>query len=289
MEEPLTAITTRSTVKGRDHDDLPDRTTPTQTITMRTNTAVSNSEDALQLIRSKPDLDTLKSVLRLLDPARANNTGFNIGLPSPQAAQLIHVLVETTIADFWSILYSTETQSVSNQNQLFSHAQARASLLRCLANVTGLGAIVARLRALLSSGNEEKLKPKADLSLQHVSDLLDVLVDLLKSDDFAWTIWGHLNLLSATRRMMIWKELISLLCMGKLLSTVAEATYMVSMSSKDIVTGYWVGDGAQFSAWIGRNAVFMASQLSYEDSEAWKALAEFLGKSISLGYAGMTH
>ena len=248
-------------------------------------TQVSSAGDALQKLRSKPDLDTLREILRWLDPKRARSDDFNIRDSGVEASQLIQVLVNSTIPDFWAPL--TRLQAGSN---LSRPERDRDILLRCLRSVTGLGAIMARFREFLIQGEVDTFHPGQLASLQQVSELLDILALLLHGDNFLRILWRDLRELYAdTIKIDVsWKEIILLFGGGRLLSIAAQARFKVEESSLDESHSSWIGNGALYSQWLGRNIFTMAARSQIGDIVASKAAAQLLGKALSLGYTGMS-
>ncbi|KAI9840246.1 MAG: telomere binding protein [Sclerophora amabilis] len=286
MEDLLTPLKTISVTDQRETAHPRDQTKIGPVSNSRPNAKVSTPEEALQILRSKSSLDEISCALRYLDPKAGVNGGFNIHTPSPLAAQLANVLVGTVIPDFWNVLKTERPQSAKKKANTKSRSPAATALLSCLRSVTGLGALIARSRELSGLVRGHKESKEGSLSTQHVSDLLEVLLLVLENDNFVWSIWTDINhvLEEQTKVLLLWKESISILCTGKLLSTVAEAVHIVRQSSKHDLQEYWIGDGLQYAKWLGRNVVFVALKLREDDLLGWKQLSQFFGKSLSLGY-----
>jgi telomere length regulation protein len=244
---------------------------------------ISSLDDSLEALRSKPDFEALGRLLRYLDPDTPGGSNSNINVPSPEAAKVVNVLVNSTIPDYWAILDRKNPQGKTR-----AHPNERAILLRCLSSVGGLGAILARLQTLIALSKEGKRKTGNSDTSQHVLDMLDIVKYLLKSTKFILKIWNGLKCRADARlkRIVIWKEFVSIMGGGKLLSTFAEAYDIVRASRKDIMQSYWIASGNKYCAWIGRSAARMVLDLQGDDQDAWKAIAQLLGKSLGLGYMG---
>lgn len=249
------------------------------------NAQISSAGDALQKLRSKPDLDTLREILRWLDPKRARSHGFNIRDSGVEASQLIQVLVNSTIPDFWATLTRPQAGSDLSRPERY-----RDILLRCLRSVIGLGAIIARLREFFIHGGVGTLHSGQLASLQHVSELLDILGLLLHGDNSLQILWRDLHDLYADtiKIDVCWKEITMLFGGGRLLSTAAQALLKVEESSLNESHSSWIGNGALYSHWLGRNIFTMAARSQVGDVFASKAAAQLLGKVLSLGYTGMS-
>ncbi|EEH34683.1 hypothetical protein PAAG_05732 [Paracoccidioides lutzii Pb01] len=243
---------------------------------------ITSPEEVLQVLRSSPEKDRVVQVLNFLDPIRTNADGFNITTPSPVAAQILHSLVTITIPDHWSSLGSqndTETlpEGVCKINP-------KAALLRCLSSVAGIGVLVAQLRSLLAKQNYTQGDKSSCYDLA-VKDLITVLSSVLKPLDLVFEIYVSIlkTIKSPTQKQILWKELISLLAAGKVLSIASEGFRAI----KDLKTPrsiHWIGEGSSYSMWLGRCICHMTSNIQITDSDAWSYLAQFTTRALSLGY-----
>ncbi|KAI9850859.1 MAG: telomere binding protein [Thelocarpon superellum] len=282
MEELLRPIKTSKVGAADDGDEAPvDGDSPAKSTTANDPT-VTTVKEAILVLQSKPPLTALRTVLRFLTQDQAREHDFNLHLPTPQTSQVVRVLVDYTVLDYWSALNAARDGVARSSDQ---HAKDRRLLLRCLSNVAGLGGILARLRALIAAEKEGKKPTGVSQPCQHLADLVDLLSDLLSGPGFVQRIWTGLNSCgNPTQRSMVWKELLALLGTGKVLSTVAEAAQVIGQASKDLTEQPWVGDGALYSQWLGQNLVVMASPLTSADEASWRAASDLLGKSLRLGY-----
>ncbi|KAI9698436.1 MAG: telomere binding protein [Candelina mexicana] len=282
MEVLLTA--TKTTPQANETRVEPVQQKVTSTLIQRK--SISSPDDALQILRAQPDYRALSDVLTYLDPARGNGSDFNIKAPSPKAAQLINELIGTILPTFWSALNETSTGRQNRAKAVQVYPVERRLLLQCLRSVTGLGAIVARLRSLIASLGASSASPGVSNSSTIITDLLTVLTDIISQDDFLYVSWIDItNLIPfQAQRLMLWKELMTLVVSSKILSISAEAIDTLKRSSQGVVEEYWIGNGAVYAAWIGRNIATMASRLEPRQQEAWKSLAQLFGRSLSMGY-----
>lgn len=245
------------------------------------NWKLDSSEAALDILSAKPDLKQLTRVLHWLDHKAAEDANFNIKIPGPKATQIINVLVNNTVSDYWATL---------NGQQNSVHRNLKRLLLRCLSSVAGIGAITTRLRSLVISsrdGGGRKNVGEAEKS-EPMTDLLDLLQSIVGKDTFIKSIWTDISTLipKLSARSLLWKELISLLATGRLLSVAAEANEVLNKGSSSIQNESWIGNGKEYSSWLGRNVGALAIHLREEDTEAWKEAARLLGKGLTLGYTG---
>ena len=233
----------------------------------KTRKGVVSPDDALDLLRSQPDLDDVLAVLGML----ASNTyqPFNIHAPGPLQAQIINIILTTIIPDFWSVLRKQDVQSF-------------AALLR---NVAGLNAIVARLR-LLSPQTSTSRKQGSSQSIQ---SLLEVAGYVLAGDLVLELV--HRNLCGAVpdkvKREMAWKESVTLIGSGKIPANLAQAVDAVEdKESLNLVVGE-LSNGATYSAWLGRNIGELAecsSSVPKDSAETTAPAAQVLAKALNIGY-----
>ena len=246
--------------------------------------SLDNPEDALDILRSKPDHQELSRVLRWLKSTVDHREAFNIKVPGPKASEIIYILISDIIPIYWVI---------KNNNTIFGQSRENNLLVYCLSSVAGLGAIVSRLRLLLSRLKDPR--GQSDVSgtrkTQPVEVLLDVLEAIIGNDGFITSIWNPINacILQPSHKSLQWKEFISLVGSGKVLSTASEATATLNNSESGISTGSWVGDGRQYAAWLGSNVQHMLGALIAGDLEGLKMLSQLLRKALTLGYTGQLH
>ena len=235
---------------------------------------INSPESALEALKSKPDLDLLTRVLRWLDPSPVIDDKFNIKIPSPKATQIIYMLVAEIVPHYYSIL---------NGN---THAKRRKRLLRSLRSTSGIGVIIARLSLLQNECKSENFDKKKNS--QAIKELLTLLESILIGDNTVHDLWIDISTLiyNVTQQDLLWKELISLLASGRLLSIAAEANQILKETSLDINDGSWLGDGVKYSTWIGQNCIHTLKISNDNDDKHYKALSHFISKALKLGYTG---
>jgi telomere length regulation protein len=243
---------------------------------------VSTPEEALKVLRTDPDLTTLKSALRYLVYDAHSNSGFRITYPSPIAAQLVNALVSHVLPNYWSIF----NEALSDRNKKsFKYAQERELFLSCLRSVLGLNAILSRLKNLTQQIKGSEKKDKGLTSTETLSDLIDVLEALLSGERLIASIWSSLDG-NSTQRRALWHEIVVLIGGGRILNGVAEYSSLINETSSQIVETMWAGDGVKYSQWLARNIVWWSKDLPKTPQGPWKQLSELLSKSLHLGFPG---
>lgn len=264
----------------------PDRTEPYLVAheAEHTNTSAQNyvlqcPEDALEALKSKPGSDLLVRVLQWLESSTHNTERFNIKIPSPKAAQIIFVLVAEIIPDYWNSLTGTSVQ-----------LKQKRSLLRCLSNISGIGAIAARLRFFLNLEDNPQREGQSSLKskTQGLEELLGVLESLLNGNGFVFSIWIDIYSLfsNLSQRALSWKEFTTTLAGGRLLSLAAEACHVINETSSNASRGSWLGNGSQYCAWLGENVAYLLMNFDGKQVEDWKALALLVNRALKLRYTG---
>lgn len=253
-----------------------------QESTKRTTPDGANSvQDALETLKSQPDYDTLIAVLGSLDHGRISASGFKISEPSPEAAQVIQCLVSEIVPNYWPLL---KEQDISGVHDLGRPTDLEL-LLRCLRNVTGLNAIIARLKALIQeSKSTAKGVRRPDLAL-NLNILLEVSSAVLGKDQHLATLWrassAGLNIPAKKRPMT--QEFIALVSGGRLLSIAAEAD-AITNSERASRGSVWTADGQQYSKWLGRSiSLWVKDDIPVDEV---KLCAEVFTRALRLGYAG---
>ncbi|KAI9890776.1 MAG: telomere binding protein [Vezdaea aestivalis] len=210
-------------------------------------------------LKSQPDHEAFYSVLEILT---GNDTVLGSGFvrsSTPQAAQVVHALVAVSIPDFWTVLNE-------------GHPDNKIRLIQCLTSVAGLGAILARLQALVST-----FKRGDHQVLGLIQELLNVLSTILLSDDFLSHLLSNLELVPfGPRRKALENQTIATLCSGKLLSTCAEAETVVEKASP-------IGDGMLFCGFIGFQVAMQANE-NAKTAIAFPILSKLFVRALGLGY-----
>ncbi len=232
---------------------------------------ISGPEEALEILRSRPNVSELGKVLRYLSQAKGD---FNIRYPSPKAALLVKAFIDNTVADHWRTLGNAD------------FAEERSILLNCLTGLSGLLAVESRIRTSLDAARDASIGVRKSV-LAHLEDLLDVLECLLQSPDHLWNIYSELAFANKAKidLGLQWTELTRLLCGGRLLATAAEAAKFVEGHEKRAGQKYRFYEGAEYSRWIGRNIASLI--LHIRDDEPGRKASQILAKSFSLGYGGI--
>ena len=281
MEALLTPIQTRNKW-GHDNDEaqlLPVMTKRDQP--EKTKIPLNSPEDALDILKSKPDHQELERVLRWLKSTVGHHEGFNIKVPGPKASEIIYILIGNITPIYWVTEHDSTVSDQSRSNNL---------LVYCLSSVAGLGAIVSRLRLLLSQLKAPRGQSNVSgiRKTQPVEILLDLLEAVLGNDGFVLSIWDDIKtwILQPPQKLLQWKEFISLVASGKLLSIASEATATLNNLELSVGAASWVGDGHHYAAWLGSNVQHMLGASAAGDLEGPKMLSQLLRKAFTLGYTG---
>lgn len=252
-----------------------------------TPTAESSSDSGspaqiLSTLKSNPRREELSAAMFALDPfnKRSQASSIDIRVPSPVSAQLLNALVTITIPDHWDSINAIDRTGTGD-------TKLRGALLRCLSSVSGVNCLVTQLRSLIAQSRASSRQADASGSGLRIRHILEVVSALLEPIDLVWRLYNDIDAVygNATQKQVAWKELVSQLATGRLLSISAEATSLAGESDLPNKIS-WVGTGAQYASWLGANISHMASKLSVGNEEQWKAVASLTGRALSLGYTG---
>lgn len=238
-------------------------------------------EQVIQILKSQPNSEELIVILAALDPYDKSRkvSQIDVRIPGPTTAQILQILVSTTVPDHWQLLNAKGSKS--------SHGKGRAALLRCFNSIAGVGSLLAELRALLSGSSVQSQNDKNAKTSPRTLDILSVLSALLEPHEFIQRIFIDISSIygARTRQQAAWREFVSLIAAGKILSTVAEALSIVNLP-ESMSSCSWVGEGPRYASWLGSNIAILASGLSIDDADSWTSLALLTSRSLSLGYSG---
>ena len=275
MEDLLTASISRPIAKA-DGQSIPS-TNSTQKEPEQSS-KIQSPEDVLRTIQSKPNIDALVKCLKWLTSSDNELRPFNIRLPGSQATQIINVLVNDIVNDFW---YTWDAKS-----------RPRKLLLMCLTSVAGISAVVAKLRNLFSRDGVKKhetaSRPITSQGIQSLHDTIGLVESILEKPGVVSSLWTqiHVSTANTAQASLLWKELVSLLAAGKLLSVVSEAYSILRRISSGITVSSWLIDGSIYAEWLGREILAMAEHREQLASEQIVAATQLLTKALTLGYTG---
>ncbi|CRK26708.1 hypothetical protein BN1723_013881 [Verticillium longisporum] len=170
----------------------------------------SSDGTVLEKLMSQPDYDTLISALKLA--SRNNKTAD----PTSESARVIKVLVSEIIPNYWPVLRDGDAEDLS-------------LLLRCLRNLTGVNALVARVKALTQESKADGQSVKRPDIAMNLDILLQVVTKILDGDLQLMALWssGLPHLDNPIRRKAMAHELVSFFAGGKLVSIAAEAQSII--------------------------------------------------------------
>lgn len=245
----------------------------------------STPGEALEILQNEPDYESLISTLRWLALGTAD---FSIFLPSPSAAQIVHVLVSETLPTYWSTFQAQAGKKGrgKSRSRLSSDLE---SLLTCLRSVTGLNALLLNLRQFIQKSKEPKKAAGSSDIQGALRSLIQVICALLEGEEaieaLSKTIWNSQE--SIVKQKAIWSEFLSIIAGGKILGIAAEAEDVINRLSKEVGDKNWVAEGTTYSKWLASNISRWAFALKLDEEGGWRACAELLSKSFRLGHTGI--
>ncbi|KAI1143221.1 telomere length regulation protein-domain-containing protein [Hypoxylon sp. FL0543] len=272
MEDLLTPVSQTYRKSNQQDELLEISKSPSPAPDVKAEFRGSSPEEALEALKSQPSYDTLLSVLRYVQKGLQGKSAFDIRKPTPQAAQIVHVLVTDIVPNYWTVLRdASRGQSKGDVHVLIS----------CLQSITGVNAVLAYLRALLK---ESKSDPKS-LKDSHIgfnlSFALELLSQLIHDDDDIKRIWNSVASLESQARIRpMRQELVSLFTSGRIVSLSAEAEDLCRQTSQ-LKNDVWLSNPRLYIDWLGRNIVQCAKSEANED--VLKLCAEISTRALRLG------
>ncbi|KAI1381971.1 telomere length regulation protein-domain-containing protein [Hypoxylon crocopeplum] len=272
MEELLTPVS-QTYRKSSQHDELlkvSESAGPTSVakVTFRG----SSPEEALEILKSQPSYDTLLSVLKYLQKGVQGSHAFDIRKPSPQCAQIVHVLVTEIVPNYWTVLRDASTGRSKGDVHV---------LVSCLQSLSGINAVLAHLRALLKEAKSDPKVLKDSHTSFNMSSVLELLSRLLHSDHDLKSIWDSVGSSGSPAQVRpIRQEFISLFASGKIVSLSAEAEDSCRQAGQ-LKSDVWISNSKLYIDWLGRNVVQWT--LSAVDEDNLKLCAEITTRAMRLG------
>lgn len=305
-EPAITAVKTTNSQRGRITEiDRTDRAPPSDDPVKSEHSidtdAPQTLEDALKLLRSQPSTDTLLATLRWLtsgDDDGSETTG--LATPGPLQGQMINTIITHILPTFWPTLSKKH----------------RHLLLACLTNVSGITALIGRLRQLSSSGFGRQDGGSEQLGLllevadelllgplsahkesttngarKQVKSLIETSKQATARDPLALTIYKALYQSDLQRvdvkRNLAWKDFVNLISSGKIIAIVAQAEDSLRQKEKSLPRSQpWLSSGKEYARWLGREIAGLV-QAGTNDTAFINVVdeaAQILAKALNLGY-----
>ncbi|KFY31072.1 hypothetical protein V493_01436 [Pseudogymnoascus sp. VKM F-4281 (FW-2241)] len=275
MEDLLTPMSTAYRNIKENQEDALVETKERREAPQRNEFQSRSPREALEILQNEPDFSNLKSILKYLD----TTSDVSLSSPSPLSSQLINALVSDIVTNYWAIL-----SEKGKGSKTFKYKRERELLLNCFRNVTGLGAISARLNALIDQCKITTKKADGPNLVQLLRDYESILEAVLHGDTVVQGLWRNLQSEPISKQAALWREVIVLIGGSRLLNSAAEAHSIINESNNTLGETTWVGDGVKYSSWVASNIQHWAKQLTVDSDRPWKHLTELLSKSLRLGY-----
>jgi telomere length regulation protein len=237
----------------------------------------ASPEDALEALRSQPGFETLISVLKYLRQGLRRDHAFDVLRPSPQAAQIVHVLVTEIVPNYWTVMKNASTDQTKNRDLDL--------LLSCLLSVTGINALLAFLKVLLQQAKNGPKGAKQSHSISSLEIVVDLLDHALHSEDQIKRIWLGTTASEDKpgKARALRQEFVASIASGKIVSLSAEAETLLREAGR-LERPVWLADSKEYVRWLGnslRNWV-----LADHQEDTVKFCAELFSRSLKLGHAG---
>ncbi|KAI0854338.1 telomere length regulation protein-domain-containing protein [Daldinia vernicosa] len=274
MEGLLTPVS-QNYRKSSQHDELFKISEPVRpTLETQTKFGGSSPEEALEVLKSQPSYDLLLSVLKYLQKGLRGNHSFDIRKPTPQSAQIIHVLVTEIVPNFWTVLQDAS----AGQSKGDLHV-----LVSCLRSLAGINAVVAYLRALLKEAKLDSKSLKDSPVTFNLSFVLELLAHLLRSHDDIKYLWSNASFSgNPTQIRLVRQELVSLFTNGKIISLSAEAEDICRQAGR-LKAEVWISNVKLYINWLAENIVqWVESGVSEAEL---KVCTDILTRGMRLGHS----
>ncbi|ORY57471.1 telomere length regulation protein [Pseudomassariella vexata] len=235
----------------------------------------SSPEEALEALKSQPGHETLLSVLAYLQKGVNGKHPFNVKTPSPQGAQIVHVLVTEIVPNYWTVLNEGSSSK--------KRSTAADCLVSCLQSIPGINAGLAYLRALIREAKSNPQGLKQSHAAFNLGFVLELLSQILQYDDEAKRIWSSISssVDNPSKLRPLRQEFISLIASGKILSLCAEGEDVLK-EADNLDNPLWVADAKEYVLWLGRNLVSWTK--SADSVDEFKLVADILSRALKLGH-----
>ncbi|KAI0877580.1 telomere length regulation protein [Hypoxylon argillaceum] len=231
----------------------------------------SSPEEALETLKDQPSHDTLLAVLDYLQNGGKDNHKFDVRMPGPLGAQIVHALVTEIVPNYWTVLQESPDRS------------SIGLLLACLRSLPGIKATLTYIRSLIREVKSQCKDLKNSYVVFNLVYTLSLLASILDGDDQVMRIWDYIALANGPGHARpLRQEFLMLFASGKIVSLSAEAEDICQQAGR-LPEPVWVANNKQYINWLARNQIQWAkSQPKEEDT---KLCAELGARAMGLGHA----
>ncbi|KAL8776831.1 MAG: hypothetical protein Q9213_008111 [Squamulea squamosa] len=240
---------------------------------------IGSPEEALEILKSRPQQDELRIVLKWLHPTNSSKNGFDIHGQTLQASQIIHTLVNDVLPSHWS--------SPNGERTKQGH-KGSDNVITILSNVSGISILTSRLKILTSwKGTPEANSVVRETGqAEALANTMSMLEAILKPKTIIGAIWSRLCVSpNLTRKWLLWKQLVNILGNGKVLSIASEADAILGKLGDNIRVCSWLSDGSRYCTWMGYNLKHMITDPGKNDIDTQRAWVQMLERVLTLGHA----
>jgi telomere length regulation protein len=236
----------------------------------KTDLNIKDLSHALDVLRNQPDIKAFEAVVDFL----THDKQFDVKIPSSRVMPIVQVIVYDVVPNYWTQLL--EDKSLS---------KLLDAVIACLRSLPALGAIISRLKALLSAPGYEGQAAQSSFLQSQTICLIQLCERICAGDSFIADIWDSIRSHNGTTLQikLFWKEFALLISSGKIISILSESETILNKASNNDYRS-WLANGVEYSKWLARNIGSLAhlerKSSSTEDS------AQLLGRCLSLGYNG---
>ena len=204
---------------------------------------------------------------------------FDIRKPSPQSAQVVHVLVTEIVPNYWTLL----KESSANQKT----SQPLDLLIISLQSIGGLNATLTYIRALLQEARRDPKGLKHSPATPSFAPLLGLVACILKHNASIQSIWQAVSSTEDNAGMIraLGQDFVSLIAGGKVISLAAE-TEDVLHEAGMLEEPSWVANSKLYAEWLGNDLVDWTR--SNPAAGDLKMIADLTGRGLKLGHSGQS-
>lgn len=283
MEGLLTLVSTSNTSQDKKTQKSASETAREGEASRRHSSPATTPGEALEILRSSPDYESLISTLRYI----RSNDDFDITSPSPLAAQIVHILASDVVPNYWAVLSDAQNGKKANPKKKKFRPELEL-LCFCFRSVTGLNAILLQLKQCIQQSKGSR-PAVGGPDITAVLDIyLQVVLQVLSGDETVKVIWSSIweGSNSQVQQKTLWNDFLALVPGGKLLGVTAEAEFVINEKSDKVPEKNWISDGALYSEWLAGSLVFLTKSLVPDAENAWRCCGQLFSKSFRLGHSG---
>ncbi|QSL64732.1 hypothetical protein MERGE_002034 [Pneumocystis wakefieldiae] len=231
---------------------------------------MNNIQGILNILSSQPSLEELLNVLKVIFRLQEKEE-----IVSCENAKIMNILTNEILPEYLPLILS--------KDMTLSGEEMKKCLLGCLSNVSGIKAILLRIKKITMENGKS-------FFFHHIAELFQVLQEIFCNEGRLISVWMRChsrideNKSIKSSSFLIWDEYVSLIAGGKLLGITSEGLHKLwKYCEIDQRPVFWIADCSKYVEHFGNEVVASINDSRFNEKME-KDFSVLTGRLFSLGH-----